>query len=58
MVWGKPFFCSFLPLPVGPDHHSAKQVLILTMKLWKMKMNWPGPLCSPLVKKPQNILSR
>jgi hypothetical protein len=22
---------------VGPDHHSAKKVLILTMKLWKMK---------------------
>jgi hypothetical protein len=28
---------SVLPLPVGPDHHSAKQILILTMKLWKMK---------------------
>jgi hypothetical protein len=22
---------------VGPDHHSAKKVLILTMKFWKMK---------------------
>jgi hypothetical protein len=29
-------FSSVLPL-VGPDHHSAKKVLILTMKLWKMK---------------------
>jgi hypothetical protein len=28
---------SVLPLPVGPDHHSAKTVLILTMKLWKIK---------------------
>jgi hypothetical protein len=31
---------SVLPLPVGtgrPDHHSAKKVLILTMKLWKIK---------------------
>jgi hypothetical protein len=30
-------YSSVLPLPVGPDHHSAKKGLILTMKLWKMK---------------------
>jgi hypothetical protein len=41
-------FCSCRSALVGPDHHSAKKVLILTMKLWKMKMKWPGPLCSPL----------
>jgi hypothetical protein len=28
---------SVLPLPVGTDHHSAKKILILTMKLWIMK---------------------
>jgi hypothetical protein len=30
-------FCPFLSGLVGPDHHSAKKVFILTMKLWKMK---------------------
>jgi hypothetical protein len=28
---------SVLSLLVGPDHHSAKKVLISTMKLWKTK---------------------
>jgi hypothetical protein len=30
-------FCPCLSALVGPDHHSAKNVLVLTMKLWKMK---------------------
>jgi hypothetical protein len=30
-------FCPCQLALVGPDHHSAKKVLILTMKLWKMK---------------------
>jgi hypothetical protein len=30
-------FCPCRSALVGPDHHSAKKVLILTMKLWKMK---------------------
>jgi hypothetical protein len=30
-------FCPCRSALVGPDHHSAKKVLILTMKLWKVK---------------------
>jgi hypothetical protein len=30
-------FCPCLTVLVGPDHHSAKKVLFLTMKSWKMK---------------------
>jgi hypothetical protein len=30
-------FCPCRSALVGPDHYSAKKVLILTMKLWKMK---------------------
>jgi hypothetical protein len=32
-----PVFCPCRSALVGIDHHSAKKVLILTMKLWKMK---------------------
>jgi hypothetical protein len=32
-----PVFCPSRSALVGPDNHSAKNVLILTMKLWKMK---------------------
>jgi hypothetical protein len=34
---GEAVFCPCRSALVGPDHHSAKKVLILTMKLWKMK---------------------
>jgi hypothetical protein len=30
-------FCPCRSALIGPDHHSAQNVLILTMKLWKMK---------------------
>jgi hypothetical protein len=30
-------FCPCRSALVGPDHHTAKKVLILTIKLWKMK---------------------
>jgi hypothetical protein len=30
-------FCPCRSALVGPDHQSAKKVLILTMKLWQMK---------------------
>jgi hypothetical protein len=33
----RPVFCPCLSALVGPNHHSAKKVLILTMKLRKMK---------------------
>jgi hypothetical protein len=32
-----PVFCPCQSALVGLDHHSAKKVLILTKKLWKMK---------------------
>jgi hypothetical protein len=36
-VINKPVFCPYRSALIGPDHHSAKKVLILNMKLWKMK---------------------
>jgi hypothetical protein len=37
ILWGRTVFCPCRSALVGPDHHSAKKLLILTMKLWKMK---------------------